>query len=113
MAAAAASMTSSQAAKRAVRIGLDLDDALAFPIDRINERLNGCRPGPLGFAGEEGKLELDRIGLDCAYPTQRYALPPSAYPRRHSHPDCRSPLTLIVARQKIDYCVPSGSLRTI
>ena len=30
-------------------------------------------------------------------------LPPSAYPRRHSHPDCRSPLTLIVARQ---CCVP-------
>jgi hypothetical protein len=27
-----------------------------------------------------------------------YALPPSAYPRRHSHPDCRAPLTLIVAR---------------
>src|SRR6266705_4862966 len=28
-----------------------------------------------------------------------YALPPSAYPRRHSHPDCRSILTLIVAGQ--------------
>src|SRR5712672_3131674 len=31
--------------------------------------------------------------------TAGFALPPSAYPRRHSHPDCRSPLTLIVARQ--------------
>ena len=29
-----------------------------------------------------------------------YALPPSAYPRRHSHPDCRWPLILIVARQQ-------------
>ena len=32
--------------------------------------------------------------------TSGYALPPSDYPRRHSHPDCRSPLTLIVARQR-------------
>ena len=35
---------------------------------------------------------------DRASPGSGYALPPSAYPRRHSHPDCRSILTLIVAR---------------
>ena len=38
-----------------------------------------------------------------------HALPPSDDPRRHSHPDCRSPLTLIVARQS---CLKPSRVRS-
>jgi hypothetical protein len=40
-----------------------------------------------------------------------YALPPSAHPRRHPHPDCRSPLTLIVALRLVLLLAPQQRRR--
>jgi hypothetical protein len=83
--------------------------------DRREHAFDGIRrPQMVPMLGREVvERKQDLLGLtwaglapaDCAsflgaFLQSGYALPPLAYPRRHSHPDCRSPLTLIAARHR-------------